>query len=269
MKVFIQSMIDAKPRSLDVSLHINPKDQKAFRETIELIKKLTQSSSVTQKLSPVSLEERSTFSSSKNPACSMKYDGKKKNQMSSMSLSKNFAMMRLDDDSSNLASILGQDYFTPHCINNEENAKDASGHDDDEDSEDGTDKDFEMTPEDVLDKNIPLKNEEDEKCPICLDKIQKPKKLDKCGHTFCTECIEDTFRHHKPVCPTCNTLYGVIIGNQPINGKMSVTQTCGHVPGFGNCGVITIDYSFSDGIQGVRAQEACRKTLSRSTYVCG
>ncbi|KAK7446771.1 hypothetical protein BaRGS_00040238 [Batillaria attramentaria] len=64
------------------------------------------------------------------------------------------------------------------------------------------------------------------------------------------ECIEDSFRHHKPACPTCNTVYGIIIGNQP-QGTMSVSrERYPHLPGYQNCGIIVIDYYFPNGMQG-------------------
>ena len=106
--------------------------------------------------------------------------------------------------------------------------------------------------EDDEDDKKKEEEEEDDRCPICLDEIDNPKKLDKCGHTFCTDCIESSFRNHKPACPTCNTMYGMITGNQP-RGTMEVHQSSSpSVPGYNNCGIIVIDYSFPSGTQGVQ-----------------
>ncbi|KAL8586562.1 hypothetical protein ACOMHN_053915 [Nucella lapillus] len=91
--------------------------------------------------------------------------------------------------------------------------------------------------------------DEDETCPICLDVVANPKKLPKCGHTFCKGCIEDSFKHHKPVCPSCNTVYGVITGSQP-RGTMGEMRVGDNLPGYDNCGQIIIDYNFPSGIQG-------------------
>ena len=41
-------------------------------------------------------------------------------------------------------------------------------------------------------------SDEDETCPICMDAFTDRKKLPKCGHEFCGECIDSAFQH-KPV----------------------------------------------------------------------
>ncbi|CAL8368492.1 unnamed protein product [Lota lota] len=84
-------------------------------------------------------------------------------------------------------------------------------------------------------------------CPICLDTIQDKKTL-KCRHYFCTECIDSVFMC-KPACPVCNTFYGIYHGTQP-QGTMTVTRSWQCLPGFDNCGSITIEYRFPAGIQG-------------------
>lgn len=94
-------------------------------------------------------------------------------------------------------------------------------------------------------------DEEADKCAICLEEMDNPKKLDKCGHFFCKECIEDSFKLHKPACPTCNTVYGLIMGSQP-RGTMSMRHDHHGLPGYQNYGMLVIDYEFSSGIQGVR-----------------
>ncbi|XP_041360692.1 uncharacterized protein LOC121376949 [Gigantopelta aegis] len=87
-------------------------------------------------------------------------------------------------------------------------------------------------------------------CVICIDIASKPKILDKCGHVFCCGCIDKCFQVFKPVCPICNTIYGVIIGNQP-QGNMTVKRERNHsLPGHPDCGTISITYHFKDGTQG-------------------
>lgn len=49
----------------------------------------------------------------------------------------------------------------------------------------------------------------EETCVICLDNMTKPKKLKKCSHEFCTECIDSYFKNVKQTCPICNTVYGI------------------------------------------------------------
>jgi hypothetical protein len=53
---------------------------------------------------------------------------------------------------------------------------------------------------------------ETDRCPICLDDCTEPKQLDKCSHTFCTDCIDHYFQDVKPQCPCCFTIYGEIRG---------------------------------------------------------
>ncbi|XP_041360734.1 uncharacterized protein DDB_G0290685-like [Gigantopelta aegis] len=87
-----------------------------------------------------------------------------------------------------------------------------------------------------------------EMCVICMEEIKNPKKLDKCGHVFCRSCITDCFEKFKPVCPTCNMVYGVVLGTQP-EGTMTVTHNSASLPGYPACGMIIIDYVFHDGMQ--------------------
>ena len=51
-----------------------------------------------------------------------------------------------------------------------------------------------------------------DRCAICLDDCVEIKQLDKCGHTFCTACIDYYFQTVKPQCPCCFTIYGEIRG---------------------------------------------------------
>ncbi|XP_041361924.1 dentin sialophosphoprotein-like [Gigantopelta aegis] len=86
-------------------------------------------------------------------------------------------------------------------------------------------------------------------CAICMDDITNPKRLSKCGHTFCTDCIDNCFNNFKPVCPTCNMVYGILTGDMPpgtMSDKVIPNISC---PGYEGHGVIVIDYYFDDGTQ--------------------
>ena len=83
-----------------------------------------------------------------------------------------------------------------------------------------------------------------------MDIIKNVKKL-KCGHKFCTECIESYFESAKKTCPTCGTVYGITIGTQPINAIMNIERKKFSLPGYENAGTIVIEYRVPSGIQGV------------------
>ncbi|CAF4495173.1 unnamed protein product [Rotaria sp. Silwood2] len=91
-------------------------------------------------------------------------------------------------------------------------------------------------------------------CPICLDDCTEPKRLDKCGHTFCVACIDQYFQTIKPQCPCCFTIYGEIRGNQPEDGFMVHTVLRRRLPGFKHTssGTIEITYHFPNGTQDKR-----------------
>lgn len=90
--------------------------------------------------------------------------------------------------------------------------------------------------------------EENETCVICMDTITDPKKLD-CGHMFCSECITQSFAH-KPACPVCGKIFGKLEGDQPKDGKMTVTiNKFPSLPGYEGYGTIEIKYTFRSGIQ--------------------
>jgi SNF2 family DNA or RNA helicase len=52
-------------------------------------------------------------------------------------------------------------------------------------------------------KNNELDTNDDENCPICLDKVSEGS-LTKCGHIFCKICIENCLKF-KSLCPTCKS----------------------------------------------------------------
>lgn len=95
---------------------------------------------------------------------------------------------------------------------------------------------------------------EEENCCICMDTLTNPKRLHKCGHVFCTECIEQQFEY-KPACPSCGQLYGKMTGDQP-PGTVFVRKEWRRLPGYGDCdGCIVITYNINGGYQGVRLME--------------
>ncbi|CAK9007016.1 DnaJ homolog subfamily C member 21, partial [Durusdinium trenchii] len=69
------------------------------------------------------------------------------------------------------------------------------------------------------------------------------------GHYFHLKCIQKWFEH-KPKCPSCTTFYGEEIGTQPIGGRMTHRTSPSPLPGYPNCGTITISYSIPSGTQG-------------------
>ena len=87
-----------------------------------------------------------------------------------------------------------------------------------------------------------------DECKICLDDITNRKILQKCGHAFCTRCIDRAFEISKQ-CPVCSTVYGPLKGNQP-KGTMYDSFRSTSLPGFGSCGTITVSYRFPSGTQG-------------------
>lgn len=91
------------------------------------------------------------------------------------------------------------------------------------------------------------RNKEEDICIICLEPINNKMVLSKCKHEFCTPCIKK-YMTYKPVCPVCQTVYGVLKGNQP-EGTMSVRYTRDSLPGYETYGSIVIDYDMRGGIQ--------------------
>jgi RING-type zinc-finger/Deltex C-terminal domain len=93
-------------------------------------------------------------------------------------------------------------------------------------------------------------SEEDENCPICMDKMFDPKAL-PCNHKFCRQCIDEAFVHARK-CPCCARVFGTLKGNQPEGGKMEVTKLHKQdLEGFKGDGSIRIDYYIPSGLQEV------------------
>ncbi|NXR59554.1 DTX3L ligase, partial [Rhadina sibilatrix] len=92
-----------------------------------------------------------------------------------------------------------------------------------------------------------IEENEEEECPICRDRIENKETLEKCKHSFCKTCI-DRAMTYKRACPVCNTVCGVLIGNQP-EGTMSAKTISFSLPGYPDCDTIQIDYVMNGGIQ--------------------
>ncbi|XP_020768420.2 E3 ubiquitin-protein ligase DTX3L isoform X1 [Odocoileus virginianus] len=90
-------------------------------------------------------------------------------------------------------------------------------------------------------------NEEQDTCAICLNTISNKQVLSECKHEFCSHCIREAFSY-KPVCPVCQTSYGVQKGNQP-DGRMSTEVLRNSLPGYESCDTIMITYTIEGGIQ--------------------
>ncbi|XP_008706473.2 E3 ubiquitin-protein ligase DTX3L [Ursus maritimus] len=90
-------------------------------------------------------------------------------------------------------------------------------------------------------------DKEEDICSICFDTISNEQVLSKCKHAFCTPCIDKALSY-KPVCPVCQTSYGIQKGNQP-EGTMTVTVLEDSLPGYESCGSIVIHYNMKGGTQ--------------------
>ncbi|CAC5420245.1 DTX [Mytilus coruscus] len=107
-------------------------------------------------------------------------------------------------------------------------------------------------------------------CAICLEEVQDDTKktLHKCKHVFCKECIDECFRH-RPVCPTCGMVYGIVRGTQP-TGTMEVEhRPHSDLPGHKNQGCYMINYNFYSGKQTAEHQNPGKsyRGTSRMAYL--
>lgn len=85
-------------------------------------------------------------------------------------------------------------------------------------------------------------------CIICLDEMTKPVAFTKCHHCFCEECIVEYFTM-KPACPVCNTVYGKLYGNQPLEGEAHIFKDKRSLPGYPKTETFIINYEFPSGQQ--------------------
>ena len=86
------------------------------------------------------------------------------------------------------------------------------------------------------------------KCPVCFEK-KTLKIITPCQHGLCEECLKGTINSTGPKCPTCGSIFGQMIGNQPPNGKMTYKKKKSFLPGYEKYGTIVITYNFPGGKQ--------------------
>ncbi|XP_078803811.1 uncharacterized protein LOC144992210 [Oryzias latipes] len=109
----------------------------------------------------------------------------------------------------------------------------------------------------------------EENCPICLSPFRDKKSLN-CKHEFCKRCLQKAEENYGPICPVCRKVFGIIQGDQP-DGRMTWTRSSGQVPGFSNCGIITIIYSIPDGRQTEKHPKPghCYTGTTKTAYIPG
>nr|XP_053650407.1 uncharacterized protein LOC128700943 isoform X1 [Cherax quadricarinatus]XP_053650408.1 uncharacterized protein LOC128700943 isoform X2 [Cherax quadricarinatus] len=69
-----------------------------------------------------------------------------------------------------------------------------------------------------------MDNDKPEECNVCFsnydEELRRPRTL-LCGHTFCTQCIEDTIKNFQLICPSCRAEHSATAATQfPINYGM-------------------------------------------------
>ncbi|XP_067930362.1 E3 ubiquitin-protein ligase DTX3L-like [Watersipora subatra] len=83
-----------------------------------------------------------------------------------------------------------------------------------------------------------------------MDRLTKPKML-PCSHQFCEECVKQLVSMCKSyLCPTCRVPFREPEGKQPRGGTMTTTVMPNSLPGYEDCGCITIQYTIPSGTQG-------------------
>jgi len=90
-----------------------------------------------------------------------------------------------------------------------------------------------------------------EDCVICMCPMTYPHRL-PCGHSFCEDCIRQSFDKCGEKCPSCGRLYGVQRGNQPHGTMQHYTDVGQQLAGYHGYGTIVITYNIPDGVQSVR-----------------
>ncbi|XP_074489004.1 uncharacterized protein LOC141766236 isoform X1 [Sebastes fasciatus] len=110
-------------------------------------------------------------------------------------------------------------------------------------------------------------DDKDETCSICMDRFINKKQL-KCKHEFCEECLKRSTETMGPTCPLCKDVFGVMEGDQP-DGKMTWHSGSLSLPGFRDCGTITINYNMESGIQTEKHSNPGQRYsgISRTAYL--
>lgn len=111
----------------------------------------------------------------------------------------------------------------------------------------------------VVEEGARAGDNEDEKCPICLDSFTDKRQL-QCKHGFCKTCLKEAVKTRGKICPICKDVFGVIVGDQPA-GKMEVSTCKTSLPGYKSSGTIVITYTIPSGLQTV-----CVLSLTPADY---
>jgi hypothetical protein len=98
-------------------------------------------------------------------------------------------------------------------------------------------------------RGAPAAEEEEDKCPVCMDQITNRATL-PCKHVLCKECLENLVTKMGPTCPICKAIFGEITGDQP-DGSMTYEAQRTSLPGFWRYGHILIKYEIPHGKQTV------------------
>uniref|UniRef100_A0A182MRH5 E3 ubiquitin-protein ligase n=1 Tax=Anopheles culicifacies TaxID=139723 RepID=A0A182MRH5_9DIPT len=101
-------------------------------------------------------------------------------------------------------------------------------------------------------------------CPMCMEELRPGSQkvnvaLSRCKHQMHLDCLNlllmkqrhlaTTQKNYYIECPTCMSVYGVKIGNQP-PGTMTYQLLSGGLPGYPPTGIYEITYNITSGIQG-------------------
>ncbi|XP_030230244.1 E3 ubiquitin-protein ligase DTX3L isoform X7 [Gadus morhua] len=116
-------------------------------------------------------------------------------------------------------------------------------------------------------RGAPAAEEEEDKCPVCMDQITNRTTL-PCNHALCTECLENFVTKMGPTCPICKAIFGEITGDQP-DGSMTYETQRTSLPGFWGYGHILIKYDIPHGKQTARHPNPGRpyRGTQRSAYL--
>ncbi|XP_049300113.1 protein deltex [Anopheles funestus] len=101
-------------------------------------------------------------------------------------------------------------------------------------------------------------------CPMCMEELRPGSQkvnvaLSRCKHQMHLDCLNlllvkqrrlvTSQKNYYIECPTCMSVYGVKIGNQP-PGTMTYQLLSGGLPGYPPTGIYEITYNITSGIQG-------------------
>uniref|UniRef100_A0A182KDA8 E3 ubiquitin-protein ligase n=1 Tax=Anopheles christyi TaxID=43041 RepID=A0A182KDA8_9DIPT len=101
-------------------------------------------------------------------------------------------------------------------------------------------------------------------CPMCMEELRPGSQkvnvaLSRCKHQMHLDCLNlllvkqrrtaASKKNYYIECPTCMSVYGVKIGNQP-PGTMTYQLLSGGLPGYPPTGIYEITYNITSGIQG-------------------